>query len=177
MEIKNRQKLLLIAAAAGVLLMVGDSLVLTPLINSWKARAEEIAGLRRSISDGSALIARERVVRASWDRMRTNTLPVDLSLAGGQMLKAFYRWGQDSGINIASIKPQEKPGEDDYMMLECRVDATGNMQAVSRFLYEMEKDPMGVKVEALELSSHDNEGQQLALGLQVSGLILSPPPQ
>jgi hypothetical protein len=176
-ETKSRQKLLLFAAATGVLLLLGDSLIVSPLISSWKDREKEIADLTTSNRDGSRLIAREQVVRGSWERMQTNTLPVDASLAGGQMLKAFYRWGQDSGINIVSIKSQEKPGEDEYMMLECRVDATGNMQAVSRFLYEMEKDPLGLKLEAMELSAHDNEGQQLALGLQVSGLILSPPPQ
>jgi hypothetical protein len=33
---------------------------------------------------------------------------------------------------------------------------------------------MALKLELVELSSHDTEGQQLLLGLQVSGLILTP---
>jgi hypothetical protein len=48
------------------------------------------------------------------------------------------------------------------------------MGAVSRFLYDVEKDPMALRLEIVEVSSRDAEGQQLALGLQVSGLVLTP---
>jgi hypothetical protein len=33
---------------------------------------------------------------------------------------------------------------------------------------------MALKVEAVEIQSHDTNGQQLTLGLQVSGLLLNP---
>jgi hypothetical protein len=36
---------------------------------------------------------------------------------------------------------------------------------------------MALKLESIEISSRDNDGQQLALGLQVSGLVLTPPEQ
>ena len=58
------------------------------------------------------------------------------------------------------------------MTLECRVDAAGNLMTVSRFLYNIEKDPLGFKVETVELSARDENGSQLALGLLVSGLVL-----
>ena len=63
------------------------------------------------------------------------------------------------------------------MTLECRVDASGSLATVSRFLYEIESDPIALKVDALELSAKDTEGQQLTLGLQVSGLLLNPADQ
>ena len=46
-----------------------------------------------------------------------------------------------------------------------------------QILYDLEKDPMALKLELVELSSHDTEGQQMLLGLQVSGLILTPTTQ
>jgi hypothetical protein len=48
---------------------------------------------------------------------------------------------------------------------------------VSRFLYDIERDPMGLKLETVQLTARDNDGQQIALGLQISGLILNPKPQ
>jgi hypothetical protein len=45
---------------------------------------------------------------------------------------------------------------------------------VARFLHDIEKDPMALKLQNVELSSHDNNGQQLTLGLQISGLVLTP---
>jgi hypothetical protein len=60
------------------------------------------------------------------------------------------------------------------MTLECRVDGFGNLSALTRFLYDVEKDPMALKVEAVEIAARDNDGQQLSLALQVSGLLLNP---
>jgi hypothetical protein len=59
------------------------------------------------------------------------------------------------------------------MTLECRADAFGSIQAVSRFLYEVERDPLALKVEVVEIMPRDTAGQQLTLGLQVSGLVLN----
>ena len=63
------------------------------------------------------------------------------------------------------------------MTFECRVDASGTLPALTRFLYEVEQDPLALKVESVEITSRDNNGQQLSLALQVSGLMLEPPPQ
>jgi len=57
--------------------------------------------------------------------------------------------------------------------MECRVEAFGSLPALSRFLYEIEKDPLGLKVEVVEIAARDTAGEQLTLGLQVSGLYLS----
>jgi len=59
------------------------------------------------------------------------------------------------------------------MTLQCRVEASGNLNTVTRFLYEIEKDPMALRMDAVEISARDNEGQQINLGLQVSGLVLT----
>jgi hypothetical protein len=44
---------------------------------------------------------------------------------------------------------------------------------VSRFLYDIEKGPLGLKLESVDINSRDNTGKQLTLGLQVSGLVLT----
>lgn len=54
------------------------------------------------------------------------------------------------------------------------MDGFGSLSTISRFLYEVEKDPMALKVDLVELSARDNEGKQVTLGLLVSGLQISP---
>lgn len=174
MNINNRQQLLSIAAIVVVTLWAGDKLVLSPLMQSWKQRATSITELTKSVRQGSLLVDRERSIRSRWDSMQTNTLPNETSVAENQVLKAFERWSQDSRISITSIKPQWKRTADDYMTLECRADAFGSIQAITRFLYDVEKDPLALKVEAVEITTRDNDGQQLSLALQVSGLLLNP---
>ena len=175
MNISQRQQLLSIVAIAAVAIWAGDRLVVSPLTKMWKARAAQITDLRKSVNQGSLVLAREQSIRSSWASMETNTLAGQSSVAENQVLKAFERWSQDSRVSITSIKPQWKQKDDDHSTLECRVDAFGSIQALTRFLYELEKDPLALKVEAVEVTARDNTGQQLSLALQVNGLLLNPP--
>ena len=173
MKIKNRQQLLIIAAIAVVGLFVADKIIITPLTQFWKDRSKTIADLREKVARGDNLKSRESALRATWERMRTNTLPTDESFAEEQVLKALRKWERDSRVTITSISPQAKHDAEEYSTIQCRVEASGTIDNMNRFLYDLEKDPMALKLELVELSSHDTEGQQLLLGLQVSGLILA----
>lgn len=173
MPIKNRQQMLVIAAAVGAAILLSDKLVITPLTASWKERSKRITELTKQVNQGSILLAREQTIRDRWDLMRTNTLPENTSAAENEVLKAFERWSQESRLSISSIKPQPKRAGDDFMTLEFRADGFGSIQALTRFLYEVEKDQLALRVEAVEITSRDNDGQQLSLGIQISGLKLS----
>jgi hypothetical protein len=172
MNDKNRQQILLIATLALAGLWISDKLLITPMTASWKGRTAEMARLEKSIKQGALVLDRDQNIRSRWETMRTNTLPAEQSVAENQVLKAFDRWSDDSRISITSIKPQWKSG-DDYTTLDCRVDAFGSLDAVTRFLYNVEKDPMALKIDIVELSPRDKEGSQVTLALQVSGLVLS----
>lgn len=173
MKIKNREKVLLLGAALVVGLLVLDRLVVTPLTRAWKERSEKIVSLTKSLNNGQVLLTRERDVRTRWAGMVSNTLPDNVSMGESIVLKAVDRWVQASQIGFTSIKPQWKQNDEDYMTLECRVDAFGGMEALTRFLYEMETDPLAVKVEDLEITARDTAGQQLSLGVRFTGLMLT----
>jgi len=174
MKINNRQQLLMVLAIGVVVLFAADKLLFTPLTQFWKDRSKTIADLQQRVTRGKNLSDRERTLRATWEGMRTNTLPTDESIAEEQVLKAFRKWERDSRVTITSISPQSKHDSDEYSTIQCRVEASGTIENMNRFLYDLEKDPMALKLDLVELSSHDTEGQQLLLGLQVSGLILAP---
>jgi hypothetical protein len=171
-NIKNRQQLLAIVAIAAVAFLAGDKFVLGPLVSNWRERTTRIAELKKSVSQGSQLITREQLIRTRWDHMRTNMLPNNTAVAEDEVFRAFERWSRESQVSVTSIKPQWKRNADDYVTLECRADAFGSMQAVARFLYNVEKDPLPLRVESVEITARDNDGQQLSLALQVSGVLL-----
>ena len=186
MNLNKRQQRLAIIAIAAVGLFVADKLVRAPLTQSWKARADRIAKLKGMVSDGTILTEAKRAqdIRRQWDRMHTNSLawqaiqtkPFAAAKpeAESQMLKAFESWAQAGGVSVSSVRPQWKEAEDDYRTLECRADVAGTLQAIAHFLYQVERDPLGVKVDSLELTTRNPEGSQLALVVQVSGLLLNP---
>lgn len=174
MNLKNRQTMLALAVAALVAVYVLDQIVITPLSASWKKRAETTAELRASILKGQAMIDRETSIRRVWNDMRKNTLPADTSHAEKAVLEAFDRWSRDTRVTVNSIKPQWKRGEtDEYSLLECRVDAAGDIGTLTKFLYEVEHSEMALRIDSVELKANDPGGQRLGLGLSVSGLRLT----
>ncbi len=174
MKIKNRQQLLAVLAIATVALFAGDKLLFSPLVKSYKERNNGIIDLRKKVNQGAQLLLREQGIRGRWEHMQTNTLPLNPSLAEQQVFQAVDSWSQFSRVGITSIMPQWKKDAEDFMTLECRVDALGSLDTICRFLYEIETDPLALKIEAIELSARDNAGQQFSLGLQFSGLVLTP---
>ncbi|MCL5096736.1 MAG: hypothetical protein M1608_04255 [Candidatus Omnitrophica bacterium] len=171
-NVKNREKLLTLMAALVIGLLIADHLVITPLANLWKTRSNRIETLTKSINNGNLLLSREKIIRDRWDYMKTNSLSANVSAAENRVLKSVDRWVQDSQISFTSIKPQWKQGDDDYMTLECQADAYGNIRSVARFLFELEKDPLSLKVDNVEIAARDSEGQQLTLSVRFSGLRL-----
>lgn len=174
-DLKNRQQVLVLAALAAGGLFIANLVVFTPLTNVWKARAERLAALRKQVAQGEQLQQRQAGLRSRWAQMRRNTLPNDNSAAEQQVFNAIENWKQNSGANVTAINPQWKHDAEDYLTYECRLDAAGDLSALSKFLYEVEKDPMALKLESVELGTRDKLGQQLTLAVQFNCLVLTPP--
>jgi Tfp pilus assembly protein PilO len=173
-KIENRQQFLVALTIGAAALFIGANFIFEPLAGLWSARSAQIRQLRAKVSEGKLLVQREAGLRSRWSAMSANALPNNPSLAEQQVFKAFDNWSRDTGAEISSIMPQWKNDSTNYMTLNCRVDASGNLGTLSQFLYDIEKGPAALKLDSVELSAHDSTGQQLTLGLQISGLALIP---
>jgi len=174
MKSNNRKRFLMVVALALFGVFVADRIVVGPLTAAWAARSKRIAALRGEVAEGTQLMRREDSLRKRWNLMRSNTLSENSSQAEQQLLKTVDSWAQESRVAISSLTPQWKQNTDDYRTLECRIDAAGNLNALSRFLFNVEKSPMALKLESVELAAADATGQELTLGLRLSGLVLTP---
>jgi hypothetical protein len=174
LALPNRQRLLVIVAAVAISLLVLDRIMFTPLTKMWQAHAAEIKDLRTRVLTGHGTVARAAQINGKWAEMQRNALPKEPAQAEQEVISAFDRWGRQYNIDLGGIRPQWKRGTDKYSLLECRVDATGSMSTLTRFLYELEKSPLALRVDSVELTSRDDYGNKLTLGLVVSGLRFSP---
>ncbi len=173
-NIANRQQLLSAVAIGAVVLWAADRLVIEPTIGLWKGRSNRIKKLEDSVQNGQDTLRNQSYILRDYDSVRTNTLPLDMSLAYGQVLRAVERWANETGVNVTSMRPQWRRGDDTgYSTLECGVDATGNLDNIARFLYQIEDDPLGVKISTVDISTRDNSGGALTLALQLSFLQLA----
>jgi len=171
----KRQNLLAIGAGVAVAILAGDHFVWEPLSKAWSDRSATIADYHKKIDRGRQVLGREQAVRDHWENMRTNALPNDTSAAEALVFSSINDWIRDSGATFTSVKPQWK--HDDNTTFDCRIDIAGDIRQLSKFLYDFEKSPLAFKVDMVEVTARDTAGQQLALGLQMNGLVISPPTQ
>jgi hypothetical protein len=174
LNIPDRQRWLVIITSACLVLLILEYWVRVPLTNLWRAHSVEIAKLQVAVTNGRGTIARAAQIERRWTDMKDSALPKDPAQAEQDVISAFDRWGRANNIELSSIRPQWKRGTDKYSLLECRVEATGTIPTLSHFLYELERSPLALRVDSIELTSRDESGQKLSLGLIVSGLRLSP---
>jgi hypothetical protein len=175
MTAQRRKRLLLGLAGLAVASLLLDRLVLGPLTRHWDRRSSELATLGRSLAAGRGVVEREERTRQLWKEIESGALPEDRATAEQRVLAAFDAWGQATRIEVASIKPAWKRGSNSrYSLLECRVDATGSLESLARLLFEVEQSPLALRVESVELTARDEQGQRLSLALVVSGLRLFP---
>ena len=175
MKIENRQQFLLIVAIAAFALLVGVDFVLSPLSSWWTSRQEQIRVLQTKVVEGRQMLRRATAIRSRWDSMRTNALPANSSLAEQNVLQSVSQWAHRSGADLTSVTPQWKSGSTNYLNLVCRVESAGNLGTLSRFLYDLEKTPMALRLDSVELNSRDTTGQQMTMGLELNGLALLAP--
>ena len=172
MKIKNRQEFLVVLAVVAAGLFVGVNWVFTPLQGWWSDRQTQVRNLREQVKEGNGLIKREDAIRSHWSNMLSNALPANSSLAEQQFLTSLDGWARDSGATITDIMPQWKNEATNYMTLTCRVETRGDLGSLSKLIYDIEKGPLMARLNTVELSSSDNSGQVMTLGLEINALAL-----
>ena len=160
MKIKNRQEFLVVLTVAAFALLVGVNFILEPLGGWWSSRQAQIRELRAEVAAGQQLIRRESGIRSRWADMTANALPANTSLAEQKLLTAVDGWSRSSGVEVTSLMPQWKNESTNYLTLTCRVETSGDLGALTKFLYDLENGPLALRLDSLELGAHDKDGQQ-----------------
>lgn len=175
MKIQNRQQFLVALTLAAAGLFVAINFIITPLAGWWSSRQAQIRDLRVQVADGSQMIKAETRTRNRWTEMQANALPANTSLAEQELFKAVDEWSHSSGAEVTSLMPQWKNDSTNYMTLSCRVETSGDLGALSKFLYAVERGPMALRLDSLEVTERDKDGQQLTMSAEINGLALNQP--
>lgn len=171
MTLKQRERLLVLATILCLVLLLGDRLVLSPLVSVWQKRGARIVQLKAFLAEGRSLQDREDVLKDTWKDMNRRSLPLKVSEAENEIFQAVGRWVERSRLEITSLTPRWSQGEVDFRVLEFRATGQGNLNAIARFLYELESDPLPLKVEEIDLAARGERGETLSLSVRFSGLM------
>lgn len=173
MAFNRREQILILLTVLCVSALAADHFVLSPLIGLWQTRSTRIAELRQNLDKGQMLVDREDAMEEEWSRMRAAGLSSDNAETEKVLFNALSEWVGRSGLSVASQKPRWLEDEDEQgKKIELRIDSTGNMGSITRFLYELERDRLPFKVEDMEINAQDAKGRSLSFEMRVTGLVL-----
>lgn len=170
MTASQRFTYLKMGAIGIVALALLDSFVISPAMARWSEQSDRLDALRQKVQRGQGLLDRQDSIRNHWADMVKANLPTEVSAAENEAFQAIGRWARVSGVSFASLTPQWQNHDEGFQTLECRATATGNQVAISRFIYELETDPIPVNLEEFELTTRDEHGQLLTMTARFSFL-------
>ena len=165
---ERRTAILKIAAGVVVGLFVLDRMIISPAVAGWKGQSERLATLREKVQRVRQLIEREQSLRGRWADMQRTDLPEDSSAAENEVFKAIGKWAAESRVNFTSLTPQWRSHEEGYDTFAFQASAVGDQNSLGKLLYHVETDPLPARIEECELTSRDNQGQQVGLTLKFS---------
>ena len=173
MKTERRLAILKIATAGIVGLLLLDRMILTPAAHHWKEQGERVDALAEKVKRGRQLLERRENLAKRWEEMQRTDLPDDVATAESDAFKAIGRWVRDSHITFTNLTPQWHKHDEGYETFECRAAATGDQASLTRFLYELEVDPMPVALHECELTTRDPQGAQLTMSVRFSFIRLA----
>ncbi|MBE3099613.1 MAG: type 4a pilus biogenesis protein PilO [Acidobacteria bacterium] len=162
----------LIVVAAAVLYLY----VLTPLNDSRKALEDRKEGLLNELERARTLLARKREIAPKWKEMTVGGLKSDPTEAESLILHSVQDWAREAGLKLASLKPERLLEKKSLQEIAFKATGTGSMNAVTKFLWQLETAKVPVRVKELQLGTRKEGADDLTLQLRLSTLYQSAQP-
>ena len=176
MILSKRERYIVIGTVVVVGILALDRLFLTPLI---ERRQEINANIRletEKMEKATALMTNRSRVSRKWTEISGTTLKVDGATAEGQIIRAVNDWAQDAGLNVSSVKPEraEKEKDTSFVKITFRANATGNMSAITKFMWRLQTSKVPIRVTDLSITTRRDGMDDLSLDLGISTIYMPP---
>ncbi|MBN1805914.1 MAG: hypothetical protein JW837_11745 [Sedimentisphaerales bacterium] len=171
MVLSKREKTILITAITAVAMLVADKFIVGPI----SERREEIKAqkleLQTKLENAQTLFSRRRVMEKKWKTLLSDGLQNDTETES-KIARALDEWSNEAILTLSSVKPERVASDKGLKEMTFVVAGTGTLEAVSRFLWQIETAPMPIKVKDMQIGSTNETGQSMSLQLRLSALCL-----
>ncbi|HEV8608231.1 MAG TPA: GspMb/PilO family protein [Tepidisphaeraceae bacterium] len=174
MILSRRERYIVIGAVTVVGLLALDRIFLTPLIDRRQVINAQMRLASEEMERADRLFANRIRLNRKWAEMSGSALKIDGSTAESQIIRAVGDWALEAGLNLSSVKPERAEKEKQFQKITFRANATGNMAAVSKFLWRLQTSKVPIRVIDLSITTRRDGVDDLSLDLGISTLYLPP---
>jgi len=176
MVLSKRERMVALAALLIVGAFVLDKSVLGPGWRKLQATENQKQELLAQVVEAQNLFERRSLLERKWKRMLSDGLRNDAE-AESRVARALGDWAGDTRLTLTSVKPERAAGDKGLQEMTFMVAGKGRLDAVARFLYNVETAEMPIKVKDLQLGSAGESGDSMSLQLTLSALYLGAGPK
>jgi hypothetical protein len=176
MVLSQREKYIAIATGGVLLLFLLYSVVLTPVMDGRGRIQSEKERLETKLAQAQRIFDRRDQLSEQWQGMKSGGLGVDPSDIESRVLNAVEQWSDDCGLPISTLKPDRDRGDGELREIFFNLALAGDMEAVGRFLWEVENCELPIRITEFQLGSRGGDGSDLSLQIKLSALYLASDP-
>jgi hypothetical protein len=171
MALSKRERILAIVTAAVVALLALNVFVVGPVGRRLQQTENQKQELLAQINEAQSLFERRRLAERKWQGALSDELRTDAS-AESRVARALDEWSGSARLTLTSVRPERMTGEKGLKEIVFAVAGSGSLDAVTRFLYQVETAKLPVKVKSMTLGSGSESGDNISLQLVLSALYL-----
>ena len=168
MTFSKRERLIIVATGAVLLLLILDSYLLTPLLDSYDELQVRKDRLEQELIESTKLVKKQRVIKKRWQQMLEDGLKSDAIEAESQLLHAVQNWASKSRFRLSSIRPERSNEDETLKKIDFHATGTGTMSSISKFLYYAETTRIPARILSVRITSRKEGLDSLTLDFQVS---------
>lgn len=179
MVLSKRERMILIVAIVAVVMLIGDKFIVGPI----SERREEVKArkleLQAELQNAQLLFTRQKLMERKWKMLLSDGLRNDAE-AESKIARALDEWSKQVMLTLSSVKPERVASDKGLKEVTFVVAGMGTLEAISRFLWQIETVSMPIKVMDMQVGSTNETGQSMSLQLRLSALCLGSqkePPQ
>lgn len=176
MIVTRRQRYLVMATVAAVVIFGLDWFVITPLMTQKEQLDLAIATEQQVLDTAQRTYITSRRVSGQWEAMLAGGLKTDTSEAESQILHAIREWAQSAGMALSAVKPERIEREKDFQKITLRATGTGTMQQVSRFVWQIQTASIPVRITDLQINTRKEGTDDLSIQVGIATICFDPQP-
>ncbi len=169
----TRRELTLAAVVLGILLAWGGSHLLVKHRQTQATGQSALLAARQQVSDARMAIARGEAAVRQVSAWQERSLPEDRETAQSLYRNWLLDTLQEAGLTVNDVKPEQRTTRSAaYTSVGYAVEAHGNLESVTRFLYAFYRSDILQQITRLSLRP-ETDPSQLTVRLSVEALIVA----
>lgn len=157
-KLTRREKAILYALAAIIILSLIYNFLIEPLFNRWNKIDQEIELAKIRLQKSLSIIKEKDRIDQEYA-----VYAVRLKPKGSDEQEMTYildnieKLTRSSNLKIANIKPQPPQDEVFYKRFMVRLETESDMHSLMRFIYELKNSPLLLKIDRLSLNTKSSQ--------------------